>query len=113
MIGSTEDNLAAAAAGEDYETTQMYPDFAKVAEEEGFKQIAGVFRNVANAEARHRDRYLALKKNIASNQVFKRPESQRWVCRNCGYVHEGTEPPPKCPSCKNPREYYEPANMDL
>src|SRR3972149_166675 len=89
VIGSTLKNLKAAAAGENYETTEMYPSFAKVAEKEGFKEIAEVFRKIAVAEARHRDRYLALAKNIAKGKVFKREKPIRWVCRNCGYVHEG------------------------
>lgn len=107
VIGTTEENLAEAAAGEDHETTEMYPDFAQVADEEGFKEIAAVFRKVAIAEARHRDRYLAFKKNIAGEAVFKREKPVRWVCRNCGYVHEGTDAPGKCPACAHPQSYFE------
>ncbi len=107
VIGSTSENLKAAAAGENYETTEMYPGFAKVAEEEGFSEIAQVFRDIAVAEARHRDRYLALEKNIAEGKVFKREKSVRWVCRNCGYVHEGTEAPEICPACAHPPAHYE------
>ncbi len=107
VIGSTSENLKEAAAGENYETTEMYPSFAKVAEKEGFSEIAEVFRNIAVAEARHRDRYIALEKNIAAGKVFKREKPVRWVCRNCGYVHEGTEAPDECPSCAHPQAYFE------
>ena len=107
VIGTTIENLKEAAAGENYETTTMYPDFAKVAEEEGFKEIAEVFRNVAVAEARHRDRYLALEKNIRDGKVFKKDKPVRWVCRNCGYVHEGTEAPDVCPACAHPQAHFE------
>ena len=107
VIGNTLENLKAAAAGEHYETTEMYPGFAKVADEEGFEEIAEVFRNIAVAEARHRDRYLALEKNIAEGKVFKREKPVRWVCINCGYVHEGTEAPDTCPACAHPQSYYE------
>ncbi|MHC4122142.1 MAG: rubrerythrin [Planctomycetota bacterium] len=106
-IGPTIENLKAAAAGENYETTEMYPGFAKVAEEEGFPEIAEVFRNIAIAEARHRDRYLTLEKNIAKGKVFKREKPVRWVCRNCGYVQESTEAPESCPACAHPQAYYE------
>jgi rubrerythrin len=107
VIGSTEQNLAEAAAGENYETTKMYPEFANVADQEGFKEIAGVFRKVAMVEARHRDRYLALQKNVKEGKVFKRSKPQRWVCRNCGYVHEGPEAPGTCPACAHPQAYFE------
>jgi len=107
VIGSTIDNLKAAAAGENYETTEMYPGFAKIADEEGFGEIAEVFRNIAVAEARHRDRYLTLEKNIAEGKVFKRQKPVRWVCRNCGYVHEGPQAPDECPACAHPQAYYE------
>jgi len=107
VIGSTIDNLKAAAAGEHYETTEMYPGFAKTADEEGFAEIAEVFRNIAVAEARHRDRYLVLEKNIAEGKVFERGKPVRWVCRNCGYVHEGSEAPEECPACAHPQAYFE------
>ncbi|NLK41717.1 MAG: rubrerythrin family protein [Planctomycetes bacterium] len=107
VIGTTEENLQEAANGENYETTQMYPGFAKVAEQEGFTEIAAVFRKIAVAEARHRDRYIALRKNIQTGQVFKREKPQRWVCRNCGYVHEGTEAPKSCPACAHPQAFFE------
>ena len=107
IIGTTTENLKAAAAGENYETTEMYPGFAKIADDEGFAEIAEVFRNIANAEARHRDRYIALEKNITEGKVFKREKPTRWVCRNCGYVHEGTEAPDLCPACAHPQSHYE------
>jgi rubrerythrin len=107
VIGSTSENLKGSAAGENYETTEMYPGFARVADEEAFAEIAAVFRSIAVAEARHRDRYLALDKNIARGKVFKREEPVRWVCRNCGYVHESLEPPQVCPACAHPQSYYE------
>ena len=107
VIGNTMENLKEAAAGEHYETTEMYPGFAKVAEEEGFDEIAKVLRNIAVAEKRHEERYLALAKNIADGVVFKREKPVRWVCRNCGYVHEGTEPPKACPACAHPQAHFE------
>ena len=112
VIGGTLDNLKAAAAGENYEHTTMYPEFADIAEKEGFSEIAKVFRSIAVAENRHEQRYLALAKNISRDLVFKRPEPVRWVCRNCGYVYEGLEPPESCPACAHPISYYElePAN---
>ena len=106
-IGGTPDNLRAAAAGEHYETTEMYPNFAQVAEKEGFKEIASVFRKIAVAEKRHEDRYVALARNISEGTVFKRATAVRWVCRNCGLVHEGLEAPKVCPACTKPRAYFE------
>lgn len=107
VIGNTLENLKAAAAGEHYENTEMYPDFAKVADKEGFSEIAELFRNIAIAEKRHEDRYIALAKNITEGSVFKREKPVRWVCRNCGYVHEGTEALDVCPSCAHPKAYFE------
>ena len=107
VIGSTIDNLKAAAAGEHYETTEMYPEFAEIAEKEGFDEIAEVFRNIAVAEKRHEDRYLALVKNIEQGRVFKKDAPVRWVCRNCGYVHEGPEAPDECPACAHPQAHFE------
>ena len=86
---------------------QMYPEFAEVADKEGFGEIAEVFRSIAVAEKRHEERYLALAKNIEKGVVFKRDKAARWVCRNCGYVHEGTEPPDICPACAHPKDHYE------
>jgi rubrerythrin len=107
VIGSTLENLQAAAAGEHYETTEMYPNFAQVAEKEGFVEIAAVFKMIAVAEKRHEDRYVALAKNIADGLVFKRETTVRWVCRNCGYVHEGTDAPKTCPACAHPQAHFE------
>jgi rubrerythrin len=107
VIGTTLENLKAAAAGENYETTEMYPGFAKVADKEGFADIAKVFRSIAVAEKRHRDRYLKLADNINKGRVFKREKLVRWVCRNCGYVHEAAEAPQICPACAHPQPYYE------
>ena len=107
VIGNTLENLKAAAAGEHYENTQMYPSFAETADKEGFAEIAVVFRKIAVAEKRHEDRYVALAKNITNGVVFKREKSVRWVCRNCGYVHEGTEAPEECPACGHPQSYFE------
>ena len=107
VIGTTLENLKEAAAGENYETTEMYPEFAEVADKEGFTEIAEVFRNIGIVEARHRDRYLALAKNITEERVFKREKPVRWVCRNCGYVHEGLEAPDICPACAHPQAHYE------
>ena len=107
IIGKTEDNLKASAAGENYEHTTMYPEFAKVAEEEGFDDIAAVFRSIAVAEKQHEKRYLELAKNIETKKVFKRETVRKWRCRNCGYIHEGTEPPKKCPACAHAKAYFE------
>lgn len=107
VIGETLENLKAAAAGEHYEHTEMYPEFAQVADKEGFAEIAAVFRKIAVAEKRHEDRYVKLAKNIEQGKVFKQENKVRWVCRNCGYVHEGTEPPEVCPSCAHPKAHFE------
>ena len=107
VIGSTLENLKAAAGGEGYECTQMYPSFAETAHKEGFKEIAAFFRCVAVAESRHRQRYEALAKNLSDGTVFKREKKVRWVCRNCGYGHEGTEAMKVCPLCQHPQAFYE------
>lgn len=107
IIGNTKENLKAAAEGENYEYTKMYPEFARIAEEEGFKEIAGVFKSIAVAERQHEKRYLTLLENIEKGRVFKREKPVRWRCRNCGYIYEGTEPPKKCPACAHPRAYFE------
>ncbi|HEC79471.1 MAG TPA: rubrerythrin family protein [candidate division WOR-3 bacterium] len=107
VIGTTLENLKAAAAGENYEHTTMYPEFARTAEEEGFKEIAEVFKHIAIAEKQHEKRYLALAENIEKKRVFKREKPVKWRCRNCGYIHEGTEPPDKCPACAHPKAYFE------
>jgi len=107
VIGSTADNLKEAAAGENYEHTKMYPEFAEMADGEGFADIACVFRAIAGAEKQHEKRYLGLLDNIKNNRIFKRTQSVKWRCRNCGYIHEGTEPPEKCPACAHPLAYFE------
>lgn len=112
-LGDTADCLKKAIEGEDYETTTMYPDFAKDAEAEGNKEAATLFGQIAKVEAHHRDRYKALLEMVKNGTVFKRDKPIAWKCGVCGYIHEGTEPPAQCPCCKHPREYYEPANLDL
>jgi rubrerythrin len=107
VIGNTLENLKAAAAGEHYERTEMYPGFAEVADKEGFAEIAAVFKKIAVAEKHHEQRYLALAKNVTDGAVFKSSKSVRWVCRNCGYVQEGKEPPKVCPACAHPQSYFE------
>lgn len=107
LIGDTKENLKAAAAGENYEHTKMYPEFANVAEKEGFQEIASVFRAIAVAERQHEKRYLNFLENIEKDRVFKRERVVKWKCRNCGYIHEGTEAPEECPACAHPREYFE------
>jgi rubrerythrin len=106
-IGTTAENLKAAAAGENYEWSSMYPEFAEVADKEGFTEIARIFRQVAKAETGHEKRYLALLANIEKGEVFKRPTTVKWRCRNCGYIHEGTEAPEECPACAHPQAHFE------
>lgn len=107
IIGSTENNLKEAAGGENYEHTTMYPEFAKTADEEGFPEVAETMKAIAVAEKQHEKRYLGLLSNLNNNTVFKRDEVVKWKCRNCGYIHEGTEPPEECPACAHPKSYYE------
>ncbi len=104
---TTTDNLRAAAEGENDEWSQLYPGFAEIAKEEGFSEIATVFNLVARAEKAHEARFQKLLGNVVEGTVFKKPVPTRWRCRNCGYVHEGTEAPAKCPACLHPREYFE------
>ena len=112
-IGDTLSNLKEAIGGEDYETVEMYPTFAKEAEEEGNQEAAISFKEVGKIEAHHRERYKKLLAMVEAGTVYKREKPIKWKCSVCGYTHEGTEPPDKCPSCKHPKEYYEPANMDF
>lgn len=112
-IGDTIANLKAAAEGEDYETTTMYPDFAADAEAEGHTDAARLFKQIAKVEAHHRDRYLKLLKMVEDGTVFKRDKPIAWKCGVCGYIVEGTEPPEICPCCKHPKNHYEPANLDF
>ncbi len=107
VIGTTLDNLKEAAAGENYEHTDMYPGFAKVAIEEGFEEIAEIFKAIAVAEKQHEKRYLALAANIANNTVFKKDQPVVWRCRNCGYLHEGEGAPEECPACAHPQAHFE------
>ncbi|KPA16419.1 rubrerythrin [Candidatus Magnetomorum sp. HK-1] len=107
IIGSTLENLKAAAAGENEEHTQVYPEFAKIAREEGFEAIAMVFDAISIAEKQHENRYNALAKNIESGKVFKKDSSVTWRCRNCGYVVDGNEAPDACPACAHPKAYFE------
>lgn len=107
VIGTTLENLKAAAAGEHYEHTEMYPGFAKIAREEGFETIAAVFEAISVAEKQHEKRYVDLAANIEAGRVFKRDEKVIWRCRNCGYLHNGSEAPELCPACAHPQAHFE------
>lgn len=107
VIGTTLDNLKEAAGGENYEWTDMYPGFAVVAREEGYNEIADVFESIAVAEKQHEKRYLGLMANIEKGTVFRKDQSVRWFCRNCGYVHEGKEAVETCPSCDHAQAHFE------
>ena len=106
-IGSTPENLAAAADGENYEWTDMYESFAKTAEEEGFHELAEKFRGVAAIEKHHEERYRALLKNVETKQVFEKSEVKVWECRNCGHIVVGTKAPDVWPVCNHPLSYFE------
>jgi len=106
-LGSTLQNLKAAAAGENEEHTKLYPAFADVADAEGFKDVAALFRMVAKVEVEHEMRFLKLAANIEKGQVFKKSGKTRWKCRNCGYIHEGDAAPGKCPTCLHAQEHFE------
>ncbi len=107
VISTTLSNLREAAEGEKLEWGTLYPNFAEVAEEEGFTKIAGIFRMIAKVESYHERRYRKLLQNIELGKVFKKDAVTKWKCRNCGYVHEGGEAPEKCPVCEHARAYYE------
>ena len=107
VIGTTTENLQAAAAGENYEHTSMYPSFAQTARDEGFNDIAAVFMAIAVAEKQHEKRYLDLAANIEADRVFKREQQATWRCRNCGYLHEGEEAPGICPACAHAQAHFE------
>jgi len=107
VVGTTLENLKAAAAGEHFEQTTMYPGFAKVAREEGFEAVAMVFEMISVAEKQHEKRYNDLAANIEAGRVFKRDESSTWRCRNCGYLHDGAEAPDMCPACAHPQAHFE------
>ena len=106
-IDATIDNLKASAAGENYEHTEMYPGFAKIADEEGFSDIAEIFRAIAVAEKQHEKRYLDLAANIDAGRVFSRDSQRVWRCRNCGHLHEGNAAPEVCPACDHPQAHFE------
>lgn len=108
--GTTTENLLAAAEGENEEWTDLYPEFAKVAEEEGFKAVALAFRKIAEVEAEHEKRYRKLLENLEGDSVFKKEKKVRWKCRNCGYVHEGEKALERCPACLHPKAYFEEEN---
>jgi len=107
IIGDTLTNLKAAADGEKLEWGTIYPDFEKVAREEGFPEIATSFKEIAEVEEFHEKRYRKLAANVAAGEVFKKKTAVKWHCTNCGYIHEGTEAPKECPACKHDQAYYE------
>ncbi len=106
-VGTTAENLKAAAEGENEEWTELYPEFAEVAAEEGFKDVAVSFKMIAKVEAEHEKRYLKLLENIENNKVFEKDEEVEWMCRKCGYVHKGKKALKNCPACKHPEAYFE------
>jgi len=105
--GTTEENLQAASNGENYEYSEMYPKFAKTAEEEGLNEIASRLKSIAKAEEHHEERYLKLLKELKEGSVFEKTEEKTWVCKECGYTHSGKKPPEICPSCDHPQAYYQ------
>ncbi len=107
-IGDTAANLKEAIEGENHETLEMYPEFAKIAEEEGNKEAAALFRMIAKVEEQHRNRFKKLLDMLENGTLYKREKPIRWKCSKCGYIHIAEEPPEECPSCKHPSEYYEP-----
>jgi rubrerythrin len=106
-LGTTLENLKAAADGENEEWADLYPEFAKVADEEGFPEIATAFRMIASVEKHHEERYRKLAENVEKGLVFKKGNTVVWKCGNCGYIHEGSEAPEKCPACVHPQSYFE------
>ena len=110
-ISNTADNLQASIDGENYEYTEMYPNFAKDAKEEGNEVAAELFKEIAESEKHHEARFKKLLEMVKAGTVFKRDKPIKWRCSKCGYVHEGTEPPKECPNCKHPHNYYEPEDM--
>jgi rubrerythrin len=107
VIGTTAENLKAAAAGENFEWTKLYQDFAADAEAEGFLEVAAAFKNISVAEKQHEKRYLDLLANVEAGKVFKKDDKVVWRCLNCGYLHEGTDAPEICPACRHPKDYFE------
>jgi rubrerythrin len=106
-VGSTAENLKEAAAGENEEWTELYPEFARVAAGEGFKKISSLFKIIAEAEITHEKRYLKLLKSLENGSVFEKEEKVEWYCRKCGYVYEGKKAPKNCPACEHPQAYFE------
>ena len=111
-ISTTEENLQAAAEGENFETKTMYPSFEKIAREEKQDEIADVFKEIGEVEEKHRDRYQEIAKRVAAGTIFKREKEIEWKCLNCGYIHKGTEAPEKCPACGKPQGWYEPRSYN-
>lgn len=107
VLGNTTENLKNAIAGENYEYTKMYPEFADVAEKEGLPDIARKLRTIVVAEKHHEERYKKLLKEVEAGTIFKKEKEVWWVCRECGYVHFGRQPPEKCPACEHPRSFYQ------
>ena len=107
IIGTTLENLKAAADGENEEWTDLYPEFARIAEEEGFKEVAAAFKMILKVEKVHEERYRTLLDNLESGKVFKRGDKVVWKCRNCGYLHEAASAPQICPACLHPQSYFE------
>ncbi len=107
IFSTTIENLKAAAAGENYEYSKMYPEFADIAEKEGFTEIANRLRAIAKAEQHHEERYLKLLEQLEKQTIFKKTEEVQWICRECGYAHIGKEPPEKCPACNHPKAFYQ------
>lgn len=105
-IGDTKSNLEAAIKGEHEESSGIYPEFAKDAEDEGFSDVAARIRSISRSEMHHEERYKALLDVLENGTIFKKPDKKQWVCRECGYVHEGSKPPEKCPSCSHPKDYF-------
>ena len=108
VIGSTLENLEASAAGENHEHVHMYPEFAQIADEEGFTEIAATFRAIGIAEKQHEKQYRDFIENLKNGVIFKRENSVTWYCSNCGYIDEGTQPPAKCPACDHSQNYFHP-----
>ncbi len=107
VVGTTAENLKAAAGGEHHEWTELYPSFVKVARDEGFEEVARLFEHISVAEKQHERRYLGLLANIEAGKVFKKDKAITWRCLNCGYLHEGEEAPEACPACAHPQGYFE------
>lgn len=107
LKGKTLDNLLEAAGGENHEWTSMYPEFAKIARAEGFDDIATMFERIAAVENHHEARYRTLAENVKADTVYKKPETVKWICRNCGHIHEGPEAPDVCPLCSHPQAFFE------